>query len=245
MPVYKGEPKTEKAMERYNWHDRPGYGNDRRNYREQQQPRLDESAYRGAYRLDTDSSHHNETTYDGFDTDSGPQHGGDFVYRRSRNLQDNDGYTEDQYRQNYGDLRDQQNSNYRQQWTEEQYRPRSGGFGSRYGGSAGMEDSRSRFGGERNREDNRTRFGGSTGSNFNNDYGPDRYRNRPGENYGNMAGSLSFGYDGDYNSDPDYNRQYNPLSGEMRSYRDQYTERHPKRYGPPDKTGTNPDYDRY
>ncbi|MHC2990796.1 hypothetical protein OB13_04075 [Pontibacter sp. HJ8] len=233
-------------MEPYNWHDQPGFWNDRPDYRErEQQPRLDESAYRGAYRLDTDSRHHNVTTYDGFLTDSGPQHGGDFVYRRSRNLQDNDGYTENQYRQNYGDLRDQQNSAHRQHWVEEQHHPRSGGFGSRYGGSAGMEDSRSGFGGAPSREDSRTRSGSSAGSNFNNDYGPDRYRSRPGENYGNMAGSLSVGYDGDFNADQNRNRHYDPLSGEIRNYRDQYTMRHPKRYGPPDKTGSNPDYDRY
>ncbi|WP_187261452.1 hypothetical protein [Pontibacter beigongshangensis] len=57
------------------------------------------------------------------------------------------------------------------------------------------------------------------GSNFNNDYGPDNYQHRRDENYGNMAGSLSFGYDGDRNSDPDANRYYDPLSGRIRDNR--------------------------
>ena len=239
-------------MERYNWQDRSGYSDDRSGYRDQEQQRLDESAYRGAYRLDTDSRHRNQTTYNGFDRhDQDPhqgtgQHGGNYVYRLSRNLQDNDHYTENQYRQSYGDSRSQRSdNNYRQQW-HEQRSPQRSGFGSRYGGRAGMAGDQSHFGGDERQEGFRSHFGGSAGSNFNNDYGPDRYGSRgPGENYGNMAGSLSFGYDGDFNVDPYANRHYNPLSGELRSYRDQYVPRHPHRYGPPDKTGTNPDYDRY
>lgn len=222
-------------MERHNWQDHPDYKDDRRNYREPQPP-LDESAYRGAYRLDTHSRHHNETTYNGFDMDT-RQQGGDYVYRRTRNLQDNDDYTGEQYRQSYPDSR-------HQKWHQVPYDPQTGGFGSRYGGDAGMGDSRSNIGGE-HYPDDRARIGRDAGSNFSNDYGPDRYRNRPVENYGNMAGSLSYGYDGDYNANQEHNRHYNPLSGHVRSYRDTYTQRHPKRYGPPDNTGTNPDYDRY
>ncbi|WP_018478217.1 hypothetical protein [Pontibacter roseus] len=225
-------------MERHNWQYREGYRDSRRGDFRDDRNRPDESSYRGAYRLDTDSRHRNETTFDGFDmNDRGTrQQGGDYVLRRSRNLQDNDDYTQNQYQQSYGDSRGQQ------QWSDQRRSDREG-FGSRYGGAAGMEDRRTSFGGSR-QDDDRQRFGGGAG-NFNNNYGPDRYSNRRGENYGNMAGSLSFGYDGDYNSDPDYNRHYNPLSGEMRSYRDHYTERHPRRYGPPDRTGSNPDYDRY
>ncbi|MDX5417906.1 MAG: hypothetical protein LPK09_01730 [Hymenobacteraceae bacterium] len=213
-------------MERYDWQDRPQQRDDRRINWEK-----DESHYRGAYRLDTDSRHHNETTYDGFDMESqgrrgNAQQGGDYVYRRSRNLQDNDNYTDYQYRQSYGDSHGRDN------------------FGSRYGGGAGMRDTSSRYENERRYRGGRTYYDRNTGSNFEANYGPDRYSHRPGENYGNMAGSLSYGYDGDTISDPDYNRPYNPMTGEMRSYRDTYRPR-PQRYGPPDRTGSNPDYDRY
>ena len=239
-------------MERYNWQDRRGYPDDRSGYRDQEHRQLDESAYRGAYRLDTESRHRDETTYNGFNRNEQnqdhyhdiEQHGGGYVYRRSRNLQDNDPYSGHQHRQSYGDSRLRgSDSNYRQQWHEQQ-RPDSGGFGSRYGGRAGIERDQERFGGDKEREEGyRTRFGGG---NFSNDYGPDRYGSRePEENYGNMAGSLSYGYDGDFNVDPYAGRHYNPLTGELRSYRDQYIPRHQHRYGPPDKTGANPDYDRY
>ncbi|QCR22622.1 hypothetical protein [Pontibacter sp. SGAir0037] len=85
--------------------------------------------------------------------------------------------------------------------------------------------------------DNRERYS----SNFNNDYGSDNYRSGRGENYGNMAGSLSFGYDGDNNADPDANRMYNPLSGRRHSYHGNYSTRRPDNF---DNRRNRPD-DRY
>ena len=213
---------------------------DRQDDRRDDNRRLDESQYRGAYRLDEDGHY---TTYNrSRQGDSGhdphnDNHGGDYVYRRSRNLQDNDGYTQRQYQQSY-----------------QGNRARSGdysNFGGRYGGSAGMRDSRSGYserGGESSRESSQSYdddYGRRISGNFDNDYRPDYYSRGPGENYGNMAGSLSYGYDGGYNSDPDYNRRYNPLTGEIRHRSNDHSQRRPHRYGPPDRTGTNPDYDRY
>ena len=56
-----------KAMEGNNWNREQSYN---RNYNRGSESPMDPSMYRGAYRLDTESRHHNETTYDGFDLDS-------------------------------------------------------------------------------------------------------------------------------------------------------------------------------
>lgn len=221
-------------MERYNnnnWQDR-------RDDRRRDERRPAESQYRGAYRLDEDG--HYSTYNRSRQGDMGNRdrysdnQGGDYVYRRSRNLQDNDAYTERQYQQSYrrGSSHEDDHDN----------------FGGRYGGGAGMRDNRSNY----NERSESTRggrqqygdyYGPRTSGNFDGDYRPDNYPHRRDENYGNMAGSLSFGYDGDRNSDPDYNRRYNPLTGEMRQRGSE--QRQPRRYGPPDRTGSNPDYDRY
>lgn len=216
-------------MDRYNWQDRQHDRNDRRNWDEGRQVRDDQSYFRGAYRLETEGPDRNVTTYNGFDSgrDNDETHGGNYVYRRSRNLQDNNHYSSHQHRQGDSRLREESRAN----------------FGNRYGGGAGRGYRNSRFEDERGQR--RTYYGGRVAGNFDGDYRPDSYGRGQGENYGNMAGSLSYGYDGGYNSDPDYNRHYNPLTGEIRSYRDNYSERHPRRYGPPDSTGSNPDYDRY
>ncbi|MDO6392311.1 hypothetical protein Q4E40_19405 [Pontibacter sp. BT731] len=222
-------------MDSYNnWQDRP---EDR--HRDNRLP--NESQYRGAYRLDEDGHY---STYNrnrqgdmGNHDRHNDNHGGDYVYRRSRNLQDNDGYTQRQYQQSYrGDSSRQGVEN---------------NFGGRYGGSAGMRDSRSDY----NERSGSSRFDNPhygddyvhhASSNFDINYGPDHLPYNRGENYGNMAGSLSYGYDGGYNSDPDYNRRYNPLTGELRwRESDYHQQRKPGRYGPPDLTASNPDYDRY
>lgn len=221
-------------MERYNnWQDR-------RDDRHRDSRRLDESQYRGAYRLDEDGhySTYNRSNQDDMGNRGRHEdnHGGDYVYRRSRNLQDNDGYTERQYQQSYrGDNSRQGNYS---------------NFGGRYGGGAGMRDDRSRYGNEGGnlREDSQyydDNYGRRISGNFDGDYHPDNYPQRRGENYGNMAGSLSYGYDGGYTSDPDYNRRYNPLTGEIRHRSGNYQQGQPRRYGPPDRTASNPDYDRY
>lgn len=215
-------------MERYNRQDRTDYRDNRRDDRYDDR-RSDDTHFRGAYRLDNESSSRNRSTYNMNNTGSYRQNkeqGGDYVYRRSRNLQDNDGYTEQQYRHSYPSNPDRNS-----------YEGRSGNYSS-------MDRNFSRSE-EQNRQTYRPRHNEGISGNFDGDYSPDRYSNRPGENYGNMAGSLSFGYDGDYNSDPDYNRRYNPLTGEIRQRQEDYSERHPRRYGPPDRTGSNPDYDRY
>lgn len=192
--------------------------------------RVDEDIYRGAYRLDNESDHSDETTYDGFDlNDSMARHhepdnrrdeqrreyrgeqnqGGDYVYRRSQ-------HTEDNNRRYYDNERRSDDRGYKSHQDDHP----SGYYRDRYG------DGR---------------------SNFNNSYAPDPYRNQhEDQNYGNMSGSLSFGYDGDYNSDPEYKRRYDPISGKLRNNREEDNRRrHPDRYGPPDRFGINPDYDRY
>lgn len=222
-------------MDRYN--DRQDRRNDYRDNRRNNDRRPDESQYRGAYRLDDEGhySTYNRSRQGGMDRDRhNEDQGGDYVYRRSRNLQDNDDYTERQYQQSYRGGRQGEYSD----------------FGGRYGGSAGMRDSRSGYNERNSRERGGTSDYGDyyrsrTSGNFDGDYHPDNYPHRRDENYGNMAGSLSFGYDGDRNSDPDYNRRYNPLTGEMRQRQGDYEQRQPRRYGPPDRTGSNPDYDRY
>ncbi|SIQ88967.1 hypothetical protein [Pontibacter lucknowensis] len=219
-------------MNRYNnWQDR-------RDENRRDNNRNDESQYRGAYRLDEDShySTYNRSGQGDRDRDRyNEDQGGDYIYRRSRNLQDNDDYTQRQYQQSYrGGSRQGAYSD----------------FGGRYGGSAGMRDNRSGYNDPRSSErSSRQQYGdhyvNRTSGNFDGDYRPDNYPHRRDENYGNMAGSLSFGYDGDRNSDPDYNRRYNPMTGEMRERQRDYEQRQPRRYGPPDRTGSNPDYDRY
>ncbi|MBX0332893.1 hypothetical protein K3G39_06555 [Pontibacter sp. HSC-14F20] len=223
-------------MNRYdNWQDRD-------DERRRDGRLLDESRYRGAYRLDEDghySTYNHSRQGDMGNSGRDPYNdnqGGDYVYRRSRNLQDNDGYTEHQYQQsNPGSSLRQDNYN---------------DFGGRYGGSAGMRNNRSGYNEpNRNERSGNQQYGDyyshRTASNFDADYRPDHYPHRRGENYGNMAGSLSYGYDGDDNSDPDYNRRYNPLTGELHQHDMNYQQRQPRRYGPPDNTGSNPDYDRY
>jgi hypothetical protein len=240
--VYREVYYKSKTMERYNnWQDR--YDDRRRDER-----RSDESHYRGAYRLDEEGD---DSTYNrsrqgsqsrgnhGRSSDmqnrnrynDNDNQGGDYVYRRSRNMQDNDDYTERQHQRSYRGQDD---------------------FGGRYGGSAGMRDSRSNDDERRGNSRSGSQqyddvYRHRTSGNFDGDYRPDNYPHRRGENYGNMAGSLSFGYDGDRNSDPDYNRRYNPLTGELRQPRrdEDGRQRQPRRYGPPDRTGSNPDYDRY
>lgn len=208
-------------MERNNWNNRQGYTNDRNRSREKER-RVDEDVYRGAYRLDNTSDHRNETTWDGFDRrDDRNRRGMDYNqdYNRNYNSDYNRNYNSDQrpYRSESEkgsdfsrDSRSQNRSGNNQSW-DQQYQPTSGGYGTRFGGR------------ERDNQ-NRDRYGAG---NFNVDYSPDNYGSRTkGLNEGNMAGSLSFGYDGDNNADPDGNRRYDPLSGHRHS---NYESRRPER----------------
>lgn len=213
--------KLKPTMERDNWNNRNRYNNDRHQNRENED-RVDEDSYRGAYRLDTTSDHRNQTTWDGFDRDDRNRNQGN-DYNRNYNSDYNRNYNND-YNRNYNsgqqgshggsssDYDNDRNSRYQNQ-------DRSGGYDSRFGGN-------DRHDSVRNRIDKREL---SEWGNFNTDYSPDNYAGRRDANFGNSAGSLSYGYDGNRNSDPDWNRQYNPLSGERRSYHGNYQSRHPER----------------
>lgn len=226
-------------MERDNWNNRNRYNNDRDKSRGNE-GRVDEDSYRGAYRLDTTSDHRNQTTWDGFDRDDRNRNQGS-DYNRNYNNDYNRNYNSD-YNRNYNsgqqgsrdgffrDNDDDRNSSYQNQDRssstrnrDEQYQSRSGGYDTRFGGNSGGND---RHDSVRSRIDKRDLSGWG---NLNTDYSPDNYAGRKDANYGNTAGSLSYGYDGNRNSDPDWNRQYNPLSGERRSYHGNYQSRHPER----------------
>lgn len=212
-------------MERNNWNERYSRDSDRSRYRGDA-TRTDEDSYRGAYRLDTTSDDRNKTTWDGFgqSNDRGRHQNTDFNrnYNRNYNSDYNRNYNSDQRREggrSSGDSHYQDRHGNNQGW-DEQHQPNSGGFGTRFGGN-GSEQHRS----VHDRISDRERFGGG---NFNSDYRPDNFRNNGGENSGNMAGSLSFGYDGDNNADPDWNRYYDPMSGHRRSYHGNYESRYPE-----------------
>ncbi|MCC9135973.1 hypothetical protein ACFSKU_16000 [Pontibacter silvestris] len=204
-----------------NYHDR--YQNDDRS--------IDRDAYRGAYRLDDDSSDRNKTTYNGserrndsgrhlnrynqltYEQDEQNQNSNqDYGYRQDWNNSYRNNRNDRDYNYNFGDNRHEyRQGDYDRHW-DEQYRPSSGGYGTR-------------FGGDRN--------------NFDADYGPDHFKGSRDENYGNTAGSLSWGYNGIDNYDPDYNRSYNPLTGRQ-SYHGDYSTRHPDR-GRSGRNGNNDD----
>lgn len=230
-------------MERDNWNNRNRYSNDR-NQNRGNEGRTDEDRYRGAYRLDTTSDHQNQTTWDGFDRgDRNRSQGSDSNRNQGSNYNNdyNRNYNSGQQGRRGGSLRDEdydRDSRYQYQdrsgstrnW-DEQYQSTSGGYNSRFGGNEGGNsggyDRQSRHDSVRSRIDDNNRSGWD---NFNSDYSPDNYGGRrSGANEGNMAGSLSFGYDGDRNSDPDWNRHYDPLSGERRSYHGDYQSRQPDR----------------
>ncbi|RDV16621.1 hypothetical protein DXT99_02225 [Pontibacter diazotrophicus] len=231
-------------MERDNWNNRNRYSNDR-NQNRGNEHRADEDSYRGAYRLDTSSDHRNVSTWNGFDRGE-ENRNQDSDYNRNYNNDYNRNYNND-YNRNYnsgqqgnrggstaGNFDYDRDNRYQYQdrgdntrnW-DEQYQSTSGGYNSRFGGNQGGNsggyDRENRHDSVRSRIDKRDNSGWG---NFNSDYSPDNYAGRrSGANEGNMAGSLSFGYDGDRNSDPDWNRHYDPLSGERRSYHGDYQSR--------------------
>lgn len=205
-------------MEGNDWYN-TGYTDYRNNYRGDDRP-IDQSVFRGAYRLDNDSPYHDETTYDGFDR-RGERHESSRTYDRRPEYQSREQrfyYNENQPRRRDHDRdRDRNRFNYGSRnsqgyWhDEETQQPES------------MYRSRSVF------------------ANFEGNYDPDRFRTRGrDESYGNMAGSLSVGYDGDWNADWEEHRYYNPLTGHRRSYHGNYTSRHPE----PGNERRDQDYDR-
>ena len=207
-------------MERNDWNNRQGDSGERKRHWAKA-PKADEDSYRGAYRLDTASDHRNHTTWEGFEKrgDRNRRQGTDYNQDFNRNyINDyNRNYNSDQ-RLNRGELsggRDwSRNSRYgdRDEYSHNSNsQPKNGDYRSRFG--EGAKKDRAIYG-----------FG-----NLHADYGPDNYGTGGGANYGNMAGSLSYGYDGSGNSDPDWNRRYDPMSGHHRSYHGHYESRHPAR----------------
>jgi len=216
-------------------------------YSDRNRRRADEDSYRGAYRFDTSSDHRNVSTWDWSNDQERNRRENDYNqnynrdynrnynrdYNQDYNRYDRDstsrnrGYDHDNYNADSRYYRDQ-DSRYRSSnssnW-DEQYRPTSGGYGTRFGGDTDRE--------HRSVHDRIEHRDRGALSSFNAHYGPDHYGQGGGANYGNEAGSLSYGYDGSSNYDPDWNRQYNPLtgrlSGQRRSYHGNYTSRHPER----------------
>ncbi|PRY15473.1 hypothetical protein CLV24_10294 [Pontibacter ummariensis] len=245
-------------MDRTNWNDRRDYDRDnRRNNRDRgndywsQSRPVDEDRYRGSYRLDNSSEDRNESTWD-WNERRNNGNGGRDNYNSNYNRDYNRNYNND-YNRNYnGGNRMSDRSNFDDDYTrdsryqyrsdsgdsrnwDEQYRPNSGGYGTRFGGNPNGRNADIRS--VRSRIADEDRYGTS---NFNGDYGPDNYGTGRGDNYGNMAGSLSYGYDGTSNYDPDWNRYYEPQSGERRSYHGNYTSRHPERSQYQNNASRNP-----
>ncbi|CAM3849180.1 hypothetical protein POKO110462_22035 [Pontibacter korlensis] len=190
--------------------------------------RTDEDSYRGAYRLDTTSDHRNESTWDGFDSrDQNRRRGND--YNQNYNNDYNRNYNQDYNSYSRGNDRNRgydhdnynMNSRYRDSNNRDEHYRSTGGYGTRFGGDSNQQ--------HRSVHDRISdRDGYSASGNFNPDYGPDYYGQGGGANYGNQAGSLSFGYDGSSNYDRDWNRHYDPLTGRRHSYHGNYTSRHPE-----------------
>ncbi|TXK26984.1 hypothetical protein FVR03_21390 [Pontibacter qinzhouensis] len=183
-------------MNRNNWHDSERASRQNRNreddYRDSNwrnsERQQDQDSYRGAYRLDTSSDHRNQSTWNGFSNDNADR------WSDQRDRQE-----EQRYRQNPDRHRSDFNNDFNQSHHSQ---PDNWQRNDRFNRSE-----------DRPFTSRQNNYGAA--SNFNNDYGPDNYQHRQNENYGNMAGSLSFGYDGDRNSDPDTHRFYDPLSGRL------------------------------
>jgi hypothetical protein len=218
-------------MENNKWNNRNrrDYASDR-DERRGNERRVDEDSYRGAYRLDTTSDHRNQTTWDGFDrgnSNRGQQSNYNQDYNRDYNRNYNNDYNND-YNRNYNSS-EQSNRHegnrgggYNRDFDRDSpdWNERSQQYQSSYDDGSGRHDS------VRSRIEDRDRYGSG---NFISNYSPDNYGGSRGENYGNMAGSLSFGYDGIGNADHDQNRHYDPQSGRHHSYHGNYESRRPDR----------------
>lgn len=216
-------------MEGNDWYNRTGYTDYRNHFRGDDRP-LDQSVFRGDYRFNTESPHHNETAYNrnvnrnerreeprNYDRTSGYSGSGRTEnYNQGRDRSENRNMPRDSYRYD-----DRNRGNYsRGYWMDEETQQPESMYRS-------------------------THISG----NFEDYYKPDPYYAKRGENYGNMAGSLSVGYDGDRNAEWDEHRYYNPLTGHRRSYHGNYTSRHPEQGNEQqdrnfDRDNRN-DYDRY
>ncbi|MCJ8167370.1 hypothetical protein MKJ04_21190 [Pontibacter sp. E15-1] len=205
-------------MERSTWNNSPQYPEDRdkRNRQRDNSPSQNPDSYRGAYRFETDRDPRNQSNWNRSEDHAD----------RNRNQGRSPDYNQD-YNRNYNN---DYNRNYNYPTRDHRAEPRQSARGNdrenfqdrSYGSqrnhvSQGHESVHDRI------EDNDPYGVG----NFNANYRPDTYRSGRGENYGNMAGSLSYGYDGSSNYNPDWNSRYDPLSGHRRSYHGNYETRHP------------------
>ncbi|WP_242928337.1 hypothetical protein [Pontibacter vulgaris] len=199
-------------MEGIDWYSKTGYTDYRNHYRGDDQP-LDPSVYRGAYRLDTYSPERDRTTYYGFERDRHQEerHGRNYALNRSGNMHYENMKWDERDRGDYNRRSDYESENRFARNRDEQYRP----------------------------DRDEARYGNQNRDNFRDerDWDRDQYRNRRNENYGNMAGSLSVGYDGDYYREQERTRHYDPLTGQLRNQ--------PRRYNSPNEYGFNPDYEQY
>ncbi|MEJ8755488.1 hypothetical protein WG947_00650 [Pontibacter sp. H259] len=210
-------------MEGNDWYNPTGYTDYRNHFRGDERP-IDQDVFRGSYRLDNDSPHHHETTYNRNE-------------RRYQQREEPRNYNRNQqyYNQERGNQYHEGSHNVRDTYrydNRNQGNPRRGHWHDE----------------ETNQPESMWRAT-SVGGNFDNDYYSDPYEARRGENYGNMAGSLSVGYDGDRNADWEQHQHYNPLTGHRRSYHGNYESRHPENNNPNrgrsfDRNNRN-DYERY
>ncbi|GAB3196418.1 hypothetical protein ABID22_002924 [Pontibacter aydingkolensis] len=234
-------------MEGKDRYDRTGNPEHRSQYRNNER-RVDEDMYRGAYRFDNSSDHRNVSTWDWKRDRDRSQGDYNRNYNRDYNQNYNNDYNRDYNKSNRRAEESGSKRDHERDWSGQTHSNRGGydadnyntdshyrnqGRSYRSGNSSNWNRPRHEsdhdhynYRSVRSRMDDRDRFVGGS-SNFNANYGPDNYGRGGGENYGNMAGSLSFGYDGTSNYDPDWNRQYDPLSGHRQSYHGHYTSRHP------------------
>ncbi|RAU81919.1 hypothetical protein [Pontibacter arcticus] len=205
-------------MEGNNWYNRTGY-TDYRNRADGDERPLDQSVFRGSYRLDNDSQHHNQSTY-------------------NRNNQRPDQFN-DQHRGNQ-----RHDQDYERDWSSRYHNSRGGFDREDYNDNRNRNyQNQNQYNNQQQRSynDGRQSRQFSNDLNTNANYGPDSYNNyNRGENYGNMAGSLSYGYDGTSNYNPDWNNRYDPMSGEIGSKHGHYASRRPNFYTDEDREN-NPD----
>ncbi|WP_439883195.1 hypothetical protein ACSX1A_08480 [Pontibacter sp. MBLB2868] len=226
-------------MERNKWHNRSNHPEERNRANRYQGTHIDENMYRGAYRFDNTSDHHNVSTWDGYgSTARHPDQRNDYNrnynqdynrdYNRNYNsYQERDrGYDHDNANTHsrYRDHDQPYRTSNRSNWNDQQRMPERANRSSQHQSVHQRIEDHDPYG----------------AGNFNADYAPDHYGRGGGENYGNMAGSLSYGYDGTSTYDPDWNRYYDPQSGHRRSYHGYYTSRHPEQGQYKENASRNP-----
>ncbi|RIJ41877.1 hypothetical protein [Pontibacter oryzae] len=219
-------------MENNNWN----YGERPNSPRHRNNPNYDEvnpDSYRGAYRFDNESDHHNVSTWDNSrNTGNNSQYNQRQDYNQNYNRDYNRNYNRDYNSSGYD--HDNYNLDSRYRNNDNSYRSSNSSDWGRHHDQR-QQQRRSDYQSQHHqpqqhrsvhdRIEDQDPYGVG---NFQANYGPDSYGQGGGENYGNEAGSLSYGYDGSNNYDPDWNRHYDPQTGHRRSYHGNYTSRHPE-----------------